>query len=72
MSTSMLGGSVVVESVFSIPGFGRLAQEAVASRDTPMKLGEILTSAIFVIAINLSDDIVYAWLDPRIGTGEAA
>ncbi|MDW6026251.1 ABC transporter permease [Mesorhizobium sp. BAC0120] len=66
-SAAMLGGSVVIETVFSIPGLGRLAQEAVASRDTPLLLGIILVSAVLVIAINLVVDLVYAMLDPRIG-----
>lgn len=71
-SAAMLGGSVVIESVFSIPGFGRLAQEAVASRDTPLLLGVILVGAVLVILINLAVDLAYAWLDPRIGQGETA
>jgi peptide/nickel transport system permease protein len=66
-AAAMLGGSVVIESVFSVPGLGRLAQEAVAARDTPLLLGVILVSALFVILVNLLVDIVYAWLDPRIG-----
>lgn len=70
-SAAMLGGSVVVESVFSIPGLGRLAQEAVAGRDTPLLLGIILISAVLVIFINLIVDILYAWLDPRVGASEA-
>ncbi|BAB50296.1 ABC transporter permease [Mesorhizobium japonicum] len=70
-SAQMLGGSVVIESVFSVPGLGRLAQEAVASRDTPLLLGIILTSAVLVVVINLLVDIAYAFLDPRVGTGEA-
>ncbi|KJF66946.1 ABC transporter permease [Rhizobium nepotum] len=69
-AATMLGGSVVIESVFAIPGFGRLAQEAVSGRDTPLLMGIILTSAIFVILINLVVDILYAVLDPRIGSGE--
>ncbi len=56
-SAQMLGGSVVIETVFSVPGLGRLAQEAVASRDTPLLLGIILVSAVLVIAINLVVDI---------------
>ena len=68
----MLGGSVVIETVFSIPGIGRLAQEAVAARDTPLLLGIILVSALMVIAINLAVDLVYTLLDPRIGSGEPA
>jgi peptide/nickel transport system permease protein len=71
-SAAMLGGSVVIESVFSIPGFGRLAQEAVAARDTPLLLGIILISAVFVILINLAVDLVYMWLDPRIGANEVS
>jgi peptide/nickel transport system permease protein len=66
-SAGMLGGSVVVESVFSIPGLGRLAYEAVLKRDTPLLLGVMLSSAVLVIAINLVVDIAYAALDPRIG-----
>lgn len=71
-SASMLGGSVVIESVFAIPGLGRLAQEAVASRDTALLLGIVLVSAVLVILINLAVDILYAWLDPRIGAAEAS
>jgi len=71
-SATMLGGSVVIESVFAIPGFGRLAQEAVAGRDTPLLMGIILVSAVFVILINLIVDALYAFLDPRIGAGEKA
>jgi len=66
-SAGMLGGSVVVESVFAIPGIGRLAYEAVLKRDTPLLLGVMLGSAVLVIAINLLVDLAYATLDPRIG-----
>ncbi|MCX8996015.1 ABC transporter permease [Rhizobiaceae bacterium BDR2-2] len=69
-SAAMLGGSVVIESVFAIPGFGRLAQEAVSGRDAPLLVGIILTSAVLVVCVNLAVDIVYAVLDPRIGSGE--
>ena len=69
-SAQMLGGSVVIESVFSVPGLGRLAQEAVASRDTPLLLGIILVSAVLVVVINLLVDIAYAFLDPRVGASE--
>lgn len=71
-AATMLGGSVVIESVFAIPGFGRLAQEAVSGRDTPLLMGIILTSAVFVILVNLAIDILYSILDPRIGSGENA
>lgn len=69
-SAAMLGGSIIIESVFAIPGFGRLAQEAVAGRDAPLLVGLILVSALFVLAINLVVDLLYAWLDPRVGSVE--
>lgn len=68
-SAAMLGGSVVIESVFAIPGFGRLAQEAVSGRDAPLLVGIILTSAVLVILVNFIVDSLYAVLDPRIGAG---
>lgn len=71
-SATMLGGSVVIESVFAIPGFGRLAQEAVAARDTPLLMGIIVVSAVLVILVNLLVDMAYAWLDPRVGSAEAS
>ena len=71
-AASMLGGSVVIESVFAIPGFGRLAQEAVAARDAPLLCGIILVSAVMVVAANLAVDLVYAALDPRVDGDEAS
>ena len=70
-AASMLGGSVVIESVFAIPGFGRLAQEAVAARDAPLLAGIILVSAVMVVAVNLAVDLAYAALDPRVDGEEA-
>jgi peptide/nickel transport system permease protein len=70
-AATMLGGSVVIESVFAIPGFGRLAQEAVAGRDAPLLTGIIVVSAILVIIVNLAVDIAYALLDPRVGAADA-
>ncbi|WP_337267208.1 ABC transporter permease [Oryzifoliimicrobium ureilyticus] len=69
-AATMLGGSVVVESIFAIPGFGRLAQEAVNGRDSPLLVGIILTSAVVVIIVNLLVDLAYAVLDPRIRVTE--
>lgn len=69
-SAAMLGGSVVIESIFAIPGFGRLAQEAVSGRDAPLLMGIIVVSAVLVIGVNLVIDIIYAALDPRIGASE--
>lgn len=66
-AASILGGSVVIESVFAIPGLGRLAQEAVAGRDAPLLMGVILTSALMVVAATLLVDLLAGWLDPRVG-----
>jgi peptide/nickel transport system permease protein len=63
---TMLGGSVVVESVFALPGLGRLAYESVAQRDLNMLLGIVFVSALLVIAVNFLVDLLYARLDPRI------
>lgn len=66
---TMLGGSVVVESVFSLPGLGRLAYESVIQRDLNTLLGIVFVSALLVIAVNFIVDLLYARLDPRITTG---
>ncbi|ONG53502.1 ABC transporter permease [Pseudoroseomonas deserti] len=66
---TMLGGSVVVESVFALPGLGRLAYESVVQRDVNTLLGIVFVSALLVIAINFIVDMLYAKLDPRIVTG---
>jgi len=63
---TMLGGSVVVESVFALPGLGRLAYEAVVQRDLNTLLGIVFVSALLVICVNFLVDILYARLDPRI------
>jgi peptide/nickel transport system permease protein len=63
---TMLGGSVVVESVFSLPGLGRLAYESVVQRDLNTLLGIVFVSALLVISVNFVVDLIYARLDPRI------
>lgn len=63
---TLLGGSVVVESVFSLPGLGRLAYESVVQRDLNMLLGIVFASTLLVITVNLLVDLAYARLDPRI------
>jgi peptide/nickel transport system permease protein len=66
---AMLGGSVVVESVFSLPGLGSLAYDAVVQRDLNMLMGIVFMSALLVIAVNFIVDMLYARLDPRIDAG---
>lgn len=68
---TLIGGSVVVETVFAVPGMGRLAFEAVTGRDTALLVGVVMTATVLVIFINLIVDLVLQRLDPRIGAGDA-
>jgi peptide/nickel transport system permease protein len=68
---TLFGGSVVVETVFAVPGMGRLAYEAVAGRDVPLLIGVVLAGTVVVIVANLLVDLVMTRLDPRIGVGNA-
>jgi peptide/nickel transport system permease protein len=62
----LFGGSVVVETIFALPGMGRLAADSIFFRDFPMLQGVILVLALAVLTFNLLTDVVYAYLDPRI------
>lgn len=64
--SSMLSGAVVTESVFAIPGIGRLATDAIQNRDMPLLQGTILFTTILVMLGNLLADLLYTVLDPRI------
>lgn len=66
VSGALLGGAVIVEQVFSIPGIGRLIVGAIASRDFPVLQGGLLFLAVVYLAINLVVDILYAVVDPRV------
>ena len=68
--SSMLSGAVITESVFAIPGIGRLATEAISNRDMPVLQGTVLFTTVIVIAGNLLADMLYSVLDPRIRKGE--
>lgn len=65
----LLGGSVLLESIFSIPGMGRLFYSAVFTRDYPTIMGILVLGAFLTLAGNLLADIAYLWADPRIRTG---
>ena len=62
----LIGGLVITETIFAIPGFGRLIVEAIYQRDFVTVQGAILVSALLVVAINLIVDLIYALIDPRI------
>jgi peptide/nickel transport system permease protein len=62
----LLGGAVVVESVFALPGVGRLIIGAILRRDYPVIQGGLLLTATIFVFVNILVDILYAWLDPRV------
>jgi peptide/nickel transport system permease protein len=62
----LLGGAILTESVFNVPGVGRLAYDAIQNSDLPMIQGTVLLGAFFIIFANLVVDVVYAFLDPRV------
>jgi peptide/nickel transport system permease protein len=62
----LLGGAILTESVFNIPGIGRLAYDAIIRGDLPIVQGTVLFGAFFIIIMNLIVDILYAFLDPRV------
>jgi peptide/nickel transport system permease protein len=63
---NIIGGSVVVETVFVIPGMGKLVVDGMLAQDYTVVQGVILVVAITVVISNLIVDILYGWLDPRI------
>jgi peptide/nickel transport system permease protein len=69
-AANMLGGSVIIESVFAWPGLGLLAFEALFSRDINLLLGIFFLAACLVVVVNLFIDVIYSFLDPRIEIGQ--
>jgi peptide/nickel transport system permease protein len=65
----LLGGAILVETVFNIPGVGRLAFESIQNSDLPMIQGTVLLGAFFIVVMNLVVDVAYAFLDPRVRYG---
>jgi peptide/nickel transport system permease protein len=62
----LLGGAILTETVFNIPGIGRLVFESIQHSDLPMIQGTVLLGTFFIVTANLVVDIVYAFLDPRV------
>jgi len=63
---TLLAGTIVTESIFSWPGIGRLAVQAISARDYPLLQGCILIIAVSYVLVNLLTDLVYAFVDPRV------
>ena len=62
----LLGGAVLVETVFNIPGVGRLVYDGIHSADLPIIQGTVQLGAFFIVIANLIVDVAYAFLDPRV------
>ena len=65
----MLGGAVVVETVFNIPGMGRLLVQSVTRRDFPIVQGAVMTVAAIQVLVMLLIDVLYVYVDPRVRYG---
>ena len=63
---SLIGGSVIFETVFGIPGMGRLFFDGVMARDYPVIMGSLVIGAVLTLLGNLLADLAYGWIDPRI------
>ncbi|MED4375821.1 ABC transporter permease [Schinkia azotoformans] len=64
----LLGGTVIIESIFNWPGLGRLGLQAIVSRDIPLLQGYVLLITIIIISINLVVDLIYLYIDPRMNS----
>ncbi len=64
--SSLLSGAVITETIFSLPGIGRLCIDAISGRDVPLLQGSVIFTTLLVIGGNLVADCLYAALDPRI------
>ena len=62
----LLGGTIIVETIFVMPGMGALLVESISTRDFPVLQAIVLLIALVVLVLNLVVDLGYAWLDPRI------
>jgi oligopeptide transport system permease protein len=65
-AAALVTGSVVVETIFGIPGIGRFFVQSALNRDYTLVMGTVVVIAVFVVLFNLVVDLAYAWLDPRV------
>jgi peptide/nickel transport system permease protein len=65
---SLLGGTVIIETIFALPGIGRYIYEAIANRDYPVVQGVTIVIAAIFVVVSMTVDILYAVLDPRLRT----
>jgi peptide/nickel transport system permease protein len=62
----LLGGAIITEQVFGLPGVGRMAVSAVTDADLPVITGTVMVAASLIIVANLVVDVLYAFIDPRV------
>jgi oligopeptide transport system permease protein len=65
-AAALITGSIIVETIFQIPGVGRYFVDAALNRDYTLVMGTVVVIAIFTVAFNLIVDLLYAWIDPRV------
>jgi peptide/nickel transport system permease protein len=65
----LIGGSVVIEQVFALPGIGRLIVQAIIGRDYPVVQGTLLLLGFAFVLLNLAIDVLYTFVDPRVRYG---
>jgi peptide/nickel transport system permease protein len=63
---ALLGGAVITETVFNIPGIGRLNLDAINHSDFPIVQGTVILATLFIVTANIVVDVLYAYLDPRV------
>jgi oligopeptide transport system permease protein len=68
-TAAVLAGSLVVETIFGLPGMGRHLVQGALNRDYTLVMGMVIVYACLMIVLNLLADLAYAWLDPRIRRG---
>lgn len=69
---SLLGGNMIVETIFGWPGMGRLVVDGIFSRDYSLVQGSVMVYAFTFVLVNLVSDVLYTWLNPKIGVGESS
>ena len=69
MTAALVTGSVVIETIFSIPGIGRYFVQAALNRDYTVVMGVVIVYACLIILLNLAVDLIYGLLDPKVRTG---
>jgi peptide/nickel transport system permease protein len=62
----LIGGAVIIEQVFALPGLGRLLLDGISERDYAVVQGAVLFIALNFVVVNLLTDLAYAWVDPRV------